>query len=173
MPLDLRGSVSTHHAGVEQSCRADRAARTDALWRLRDARGYTVTGIDRKNLHSNPHTCGCPGGGPWEVPPTCRCHLPHIVDSPTFVPDRASSTVGVGGLRGLALAWSCRPVDEAARATWPGRKLRRLKQKQQRPTFTSICTKKHFRGGERVRSCRFQFTPYRALSRVIFVVPRC
>ena len=79
-------------------------------------------------------TCGCPGGGPGEVPSTCRCHLPRIVDSPIFVPDRGRSrrTVGVGGLGGLA--WSCRPVDEAARATWPGRKLRRPKQKQQRPT---------------------------------------
>ena len=72
--------------------------------------------------------CGCAGGDPGEVPPTCRCHLPRIVDSPIFVPDRGRSrrTVGVGGLGGLA--WSCRPVDEAARATLPGRRLRRPKQ---------------------------------------------
>ena len=71
-------------------------------------------------------TCGCPGGGSAEVPPTCRCHLPRIVDSPIFVSDRGRSrrTVGVGGL-----AWSCRPVDEAARATWPGRRLARAKTK--------------------------------------------
>jgi ABC-type multidrug transport system ATPase subunit len=33
-------------------------------------------------------TCGCPGGGSGEVTQTCRCHLPRIVDSPIFVPDR-------------------------------------------------------------------------------------
>ena len=81
-------------------------------------------------------TCGSPVGGSGEWGGTCRCHLPRIVDSHTLEPDRGYSrtTVGLGGVRGLALAWSCRPLDEAARATWLGRKLRRPKQKQQRPT---------------------------------------
>ena len=72
-------------------------------------------------------TCGCPGSGTRVAFATCRCRLPRIVDSPISVPDRGRcrSTLGVGGL-----AWSCRPVDEVARATWPGRKLRRLRQKR-------------------------------------------
>ena len=60
--------------------------------------GYTVTGIDRKSLHSNPHTCGGPGGGQGEV-------------------------------------------------------------------VTSICTKKHFRGGERVRSCSTPFQDHTNIAR--------
>lgn len=97
----------------------------------RKASKARLSNIQCKSPHSIPHTCGSSGGGPREVPATCRCHLPRIVDNPIFVPDRGRcrSTLGVGGL-----AWSCRPVDETARATWPGRKLRRPKQKQQRPT---------------------------------------
>jgi hypothetical protein len=53
-------------------------------------------------------TCGCPGGGPGEVPSTCRCHLPRIVDSPIFVPDRDVpgarwDLAGLAGLRGHAV----------------------------------------------------------------------
>ena len=104
LPLGLRGSVSTHHAEIEW--RANRSTRQMRCggWTLSRyetssrTRGYTVTGIDRKSLHSNPHTCGGPGGGPGEVPPTCRCHLPRIEGSPIFVPDRGRSTVQVGGL---------------------------------------------------------------------------